>query len=228
MDWWARLLGGAPATKKPAPKHAFVDPQLRLARFKRVHHSLLQLCNQKRSLEGEGPLLDQLHVCIDRIATLIREESRSSGEHLVIEYAAANRVYAVAARAASVSQYEPVIKAAVAVFAALVDSEEEDLLSNTPFVNRLMGLVRRVIESGHILITVDTETSILELLFTISAKIRLEPQILSFWFQSTAKPELEDVFVKEKKSFVGITQKDDFPLCYLLIDRVHHDGRIGR
>ena len=109
-----------------------------------------------------------------------------------------------------------------------MDSEEEDFLSNAPFAKSLMSLVRKVVESNHILITIDTETAILELLFTISAKIRLQPEILSFWFRSTAKPELEDVFVKEKKSFVGITQKDDFPLCYLLIDRVHHDGRIGK
>lgn len=227
MDWWARLVGSTPVPKKPPPKHTAADPQLRLARFKRVYHTVLQLCNKPRNLTNEGPLLDQLHTCIERIATLIREETRAPVPHLSLQYASANRVYATAARAASVSQYEPVIQATVAVFAALVDSEEEDFLSNAPFAKSLMGLVRRVVESNHILITIDTETAILELLFTISAKIRLQPEILSFWFHSTAKPELEDVFVQEKKSFVGITQKDDFPLCYLLIDRVHHDGRIG-
>jgi hypothetical protein len=227
MDWWARLVGGTPTPKKAAPRTIAGDPQLRLARFKRVYHTVLQLCNRPRNLTNEGPILDQLHTCIDRIAVLIREETRAPIPHLSLQYAAANRIYATAARAASASQYEPIIQATVAVFAALVDSEEEEFLSSAPFAKSLMGLVRRVVESGHILISIDTETAILELLFTISAKIRLQPEILSFWFRSTAKPELEDVFVKEKKSFVGITQKDDFPLCYLLIDRVHHDGRIG-
>ena len=227
MDWWARLVGGTPTPKKTAPKTIAADPQLRLARFKRVYHTVLQLCNRPRNLTNEGPILDQLHTCIDRIAVLIREETRAPIPHLSLQYAAANRVYATAARAASASQYEPIIQATFAVFAAFVDSEEEEFLSSAPFAKSLMGLVRKVVESGHILISIDTETAILELLFTISAKIRLQPEILSFWFHSTAKPELEDVFVKEKKSFVGITQKDDFPLCYLLIDRVHHDGRIG-
>lgn len=30
-----------------------------------------------------------------------------------------------------------------------------------------------------------------------------------------------------EEGFVGVSQKDDSPLCYPLIDRVHHDGRIG-
>ena len=227
MDWFSRLVGGA-TPKKPAPKTTANDPQLRLARFERVYHTVLQLCNRPRKdLANEGPVFDQLHVSLDRITVLIREETRAPIPHLSLQFAASNQIYTLAARAATVSQYEPVIQSAVAVFAALVDSEEEDFLSSAHFAKSLMRLVRKVVESGTILISIDTETSILELLFTISAKIRLQPEILSYWFRSTAKPELEDVFVKEKKSFVGITQKDDFPLCYLLIDRVHHDGRIG-
>jgi hypothetical protein len=113
------------------------------------------------------------------------------------------------------------------VFAALVDSEEEDFLSSGHFAKSLMNLVRKTVESRQMQISNDTETAVLELMFTIAAKIRLQPEILPVWFRSTAKPELDDVFVKEKKSFVGVTQKEDFPLCYLFIDRVHHEGRIG-
>ena len=227
MDWWARLLGGAPAPKRPAPRSAANDPQLRLARFKRVYHTILQLCNRPRDLANEGPTLDLLHACLDRITILVREETRAPVPHLALQFSASNQVSAVISRAASVSHYEPIIQSSVAVFAALIDSEEEDFLSSAPFAKSLMRMVRKVVESGAVLISIETETSILELLFTIAAKIRLQPEILSYWFHSTAKPELDDVFVKEKKSFVGITQKDDFPLCYLLIDRVHHEGRIG-
>lgn len=227
MDWVSRLLGASPAPKKLSPKNTLNDPQVRLARFKRVYHTILQICNRQRDIANEGPVLDQLRSCIDKTVTLLREETRAPAPHLCLQFASANQLYAHCARASTVSQYEPIIKSTVAVYAALVDSEEEDFLSSAPFAKSLMRLVRRVIESGSILISIETETSILELLFTIAAKIRLQPEILGFWFQSTAKPELEDVFVQEKKSFVGITQKDDFPLCYLLIDRVHHDGRIG-
>ena len=228
MDWWTRLLGGTTAPTKPPPKKAVNDPELRLARFKRIYHTVLQLCNRPRNLAAEGPLLEQLHGCLDRIAVLIREETRAPIPHLTLQFAASNQIYNVIARAATVSHDERIISAAVNVMAAMVDSEEEDFVASAAFAKSLMRLVTKIADNGAgVMISVDTETAILELLFTITAKIRLQPEILSFWFHSTAKPELEDVFVKEKKSFVGITQKDDFPLCYLLIDRVHHEGRIG-
>lgn len=228
MDWWARLLGGTPNSKKPPPKKAVNDPELRLARFKRVYHTVLQLCNRPRNLAAEGPLLEQLHGCLERISTLIREETRAPIPHLTLQFAASNQIYNVVARTATVTQDERIISATIGVLAAMVDSEEEDFVASAAFAKSLMRLVTKIADNGAgIMISVETETAILELLFTITAKIRLQPEILSFWFHSTAKPELEDVFVKEKKSFVGITQKDDFPLCYLLIDRVHHEGRIG-
>ena len=227
MDWWSRLIGGTTTPKKPARKTSANDPQLRLARFKRLFHTILQLCNRPRNIANEGPILDQLHICLDRVAALIREETRASQPHLCLQFAAANQVYNSFTRAASVSQHEPTIQATISVLAALIDSEEEDFLSSASFAKSLMRLVTKVVESGTFLISVDTETAILELLFTIAAKIRLQPEILSVWFHSTAKPELEDVFAKEKKSFVGITQKEDFRLSYLFIDRVHRDGRIG-
>ncbi|USW52810.1 Putative FHF complex subunit HOOK interacting protein [Septoria linicola] len=226
MDFWNRLLGATNTPKRP-PKPPANDPQTRLVRFRRVYNNVLELCDRPRNVEGEAPLLKQLHTHLDRVATLLREESRAPVPHICFQFASKNRIYAAISRVATVSQYEPIIRAGVAVFAALVDSEEEDFLANGHFAKSLMLLVRKVVDSGDYLIEVETETAILELLFTIAAKIRLQPEILPVWFQSTVKPEHEDVFLKEKKSFVGITQKDDFPLCYLLIDRVHHEGRIG-
>lgn len=229
MDFWSRLLGSANTPKKPS-KPAANDPQTRLARFRRVYNNILELCDRPRTLESEAPLLKQLQTHLERLAALLREESRAPVPHICFQFAAKNRIYNAVCRVATVSHYEPIIRAAVAAFAALVDSEEEDFLANGNFARSLMLLVRKVVDSGEYLIDVDTETEILELLFTIAAKIRLQPDILPVWFRSTVKPDQEQqqhVLVQEKKSFVGITQKDDFPLCYLLIDRVHHEGRIG-
>lgn len=227
MDFWNRLIGSTLQPKKQSSRPASNDPQARLARFKRVYQNVHELSNKPRNLNSEGPLLDTLNGHINRIASLLREETRAPAPHLCIHFAGSNHIYAFIARAATVTVYEPIIRSSIAVFAALVDSEEEEFLANGSFAKSLMRLVRKVLESGNVLIDAETETSIMELLFTISAKIRLQPEILPVWFQSTVKPEYEDVFVKEKKSFVGITQKDDFPLCYLMIDRVHHEGRIG-
>ncbi|KAK4623794.1 hypothetical protein CLAFUW4_05716 [Fulvia fulva] len=227
MDFWARLIGSAYTPKPSATKAASNDPSARLGRFRRVYKTILELCERPRDLGSERPLLHNLHLHIERLATFLRDETRAPVPHACLHFASANKIYGAVARAAIVSQYEPIIRSAVAVFAALVDSEEEDFLASEHFAKSLMKLVRKVLESGNVLVDTDTETAILELLFTIAAKIRLQPEILPVWFQSTAKPELEDVFIKEKKTFVGITQKDDFPLCYLMIDRVHHEGRIG-
>lgn len=227
MDFLNRLIGSAITPKKPPKPIPANDPQTRLARFKRVFHNVLELCNRPRNLLTEAQLLDQLHGHLERVATLLREESRAPVPHICFQFAASKQIYADVARAAIVSQYEPIVRTSIAVYAALVDSEEEDFLAREHFAKSLMRLVRKVLDGGSILLDTDTETAILELMFTIAAKIRLQPEILPVWFQSTIKPELEDVFIKEKKSFVGITQKDDFPLCYLMIDRVHHEGRIG-
>ncbi|KAK5135524.1 hypothetical protein LTR08_005159 [Meristemomyces frigidus] len=227
MDFWSRLIGGAQTPKKPPPNTLANDPQARLIRFKNVFNKVLELCNRPLNISRQPKQLGQLRSLLDRVVVLLREETRAPVPHTCLQYAASSQIYTVVGRAATVGQNEAVTHAAIGIFAALIDSEEEDFLANASFARSLMRLITRVIDSGNVLVGVDTETAILEVLFTVAAKIRLQPEILSVWFRSTAKPELEDVFVKENRSFVGITQKDDFPLCYLLIDRVHHEGRIG-
>ena len=73
----------------------------------------------------------------------------------------------------------------------------------------------------------DTEAQLIEVLFAVAAKIRLDPEVLSVWFAPSTRQEPENYFVKEEKNFVGITRRDDFPLCYLFIDRVHNEDRVG-
>ncbi|GAB7335399.1 hypothetical protein MBLNU13_g07771t1 [Cladosporium sp. NU13] len=226
MDFWSRLIGGS-YTPKPNPPQHVHDPRARLARFKKAYTTVQQLCNRPRNLAKEAITLDELNKLFDRLSQLIREESRAPAPHLCLQYAASNQIYVTITRAAIVSHNEGLIHSTITLLATLVDSEEEDFLSSQPFAKSLMRLVTRVVDTGNILLELDTETAILELLFTVAAKIRLQPAILPVWFASSAKPDLDYTSVKEKKGFVGISQKDDFPLCYLLIDRVHHDGRIG-
>lgn len=188
---------------------------------------MVDICNRPRNVDTDATQFEQLRTSLDRLVNLIREETRAPAPHLCLHYVASSQAYVVVGRAAAVSQNEAVVSSAVAVYAALIDSEEEDFLANAAFAKSLMRLITRVIDSGNVLVGVPTETAILEVLFTISAKIRLQPEILPVWFQTSSKPEQDDVFSDEKQRFVGATQKDDFPLCYLLIDRVHHEGRIG-
>jgi hypothetical protein len=226
MDFWSRLIGGSYAPK-PNPPQQHYDPRARLARFKKAYTTVQQLCNRPRNLSKETITLEELKKLFNRLSQLIREESRAPAPHLCLQYAASNQIYVTTTRAAIVSHNEGLIHSTITLLATLVDSEEEDFLSSQPFAKSLMRLVTRVVDAGNILLELDTETAILELLFTVAAKIRLQPAILPVWFASSAKPDLDYTNIKKKKGFVGISQKDDFPLCYLLIDRVHHDGRIG-
>lgn len=122
---------------------------------------------------------------------------------------------------------EPLIREAVAVFAALIDSEEEDFLASERFAQSLMNFVGKIVSSGSIIVGEDTEADIVEMLFGIAAKIRLQPEILPVWFTSTNSVDEDGRSVNPKADFAGVTQKEAFPLCYQLIDHVHHEGRIG-
>ncbi|EMC98839.1 hypothetical protein BAUCODRAFT_65065, partial [Baudoinia panamericana UAMH 10762] len=232
MEFWARILGGAQPAKRPSTERSISasDPQTRLVRYKRCFRAIHDLCNNtSRDPANDGPLFHQLTQALDRLVALTREESKAPvANHLCLQYAANAQIYTVIGRAAIVSQDEHIVRSAVSFFAALVDSEEDDFLLNRQFAKSLIRLATKVLEGGEIVVVRETEIAILEVLFSISAKIRLQPEsLLPVWFQSTVKPGLEDIFVREKRSFVGITQKADFPLCYLFIDRVHHEGRVG-
>ncbi len=117
------------------------------------------------------------------------------------------------------------------MFAALVDSEEE-FPANAPFAESLMTFISNVSGPGSAICGEDTTAEIVELLFGITAKIRLQPEILPVWF-NTRKPTVDPgqgparLGSKPEFNFVGATQKEDFPLCYQMVDHVHHEGRIG-
>jgi hypothetical protein len=141
---------------------------------------------------------------------------------------AASNIYQIIGRIGAVAQNESIIREAVAFFAALVESEEEEeFLASRRFSKALMMFVDRTCGSGNLYVGEETECEIIELLFGIAAKIRLEPELLTVWFNtSTTRPGASEDYNK-KVDFVGLTSKDDFPLCYQLIDHVHHEGRMG-
>ncbi|KAF2765120.1 hypothetical protein EJ03DRAFT_219587 [Teratosphaeria nubilosa] len=228
MDFLSRLLGGSAAPKKAVARPPVNDPQARLARFKRMYHNVLEICNQPRSFSTEWPVLQQLQTLQERIAAALREESRLPVPHLCLQFCASNKVYAVIGRAAAVSQNEGVIRSAITIFDVLTESDEGDFVSSEPFAKSLTRLVTRVAGVGGLLLGVESEIAIFQLLFNISAKLRQQPDVLPIWFHSSVKEaDIEDIFTKDSKDFTGATRKDDFILCYLLLDRLHHEGKIG-
>ncbi|KAI9712089.1 MAG: hypothetical protein M1820_001798 [Bogoriella megaspora] len=231
MDFWSRLIGGAGSEKRqPAPN----NPQQRLARFKRIYDQTLrqnltdvyqQIWHKKTSLSSDPLAADNVRANIQRLTSYLHDESRSPIPHLCIAFAASSQLYATISRIAAVSQNEGIVREAVGFYAALLDSEEEDFLATPAFAGSLMAFVGRLTGSGAMLLGIDTSAEIVELLFGIAAKIRLEPSILPIWFTSDTRRAQDSQ--TQKSDFAGITQKEDFPLCYQLIDHVHHEGRIG-
>jgi hypothetical protein len=114
----------------------------------------------------------------------------------------------------------------VALYATLIDSEEEDFVENETFSKSLMNLLVRITGANSIRLRSDTEVEVVELSFNITTKIRLDPEILPAWFTAREHEESEEGQDAHEK-FTGKTHKEDFPLFYLLIDYIHHEGRIG-
>ncbi|KAK8252251.1 Retinoic acid induced 16-like protein-domain-containing protein [Phyllosticta capitalensis] len=225
MDFWTRLIGGTSAQKKRSSAN---DPQQRIARFKRVYNQILNTWHKSSSLAGDPAALDSLRASFQRLTSILNEESRAPAPHLCLQFASSSQIYSAISRIASTSHNEALVRDAVAVFGALIDSEEEDFLANERFAEALMTFVSKISSSNMLLIGEDTDAEIVELLFGISAKIRLEPEILPVWFSSTGKVDSDTrSAILNKVGFAGIIRKEDFPLCYQLIDHVHHEGRIG-
>jgi hypothetical protein len=145
---------------------------------------------------------------------------------MCLQFAAAQQIYTAVSKIAATAHDEGTVRDAVAFYNALIDSEEEDFLENDVFAASLMNFIDRTIGSGSIGIGEDIEADIVELLFGIAAKIRLQPEILHVWFTTTSA-DSQRRLLNQKTDFAGVTQKEDFPLCYQLIDHVHHEGRIG-
>ncbi|KAH7125510.1 Retinoic acid induced 16-like protein-domain-containing protein [Dendryphion nanum] len=223
MDFFARLLGGGSSQKKQAAAN---NPQQRLARFKQRYNQILQTWQKTQTLATDREAIGNIRRGFQALTAILNDESRSPAPHLCLSFAAAQQIYTAVSKIAATSHDEGMVRDAVAVYSALIDSEEEDFLENDVFAVSLMNFIGRTVGSGSIGVGEDTEADVVELLFGITTKIRLQPEILPVWFTS-ASADSTGRLLNQKVDFAGVTQKEDFPLCYQLIDHVHHEGRIG-
>jgi hypothetical protein len=73
----------------------------------------------------------------------------------------------------------------------------------------------------------DTELKVVELAFNITTKIRLNSRVLEAWFRKRDRQNQDDPRRGSREKFAGQTQKQDFPLFYILMDYIQHDGKVG-
>ena len=114
-------------------------------------------------------------------------------------------------------------------FATLIESEEEAFVENPTFSASLTNLLVRITGVNSVRLGLDTESRVVELAFNITTKIRLDPDILPAWFktQQIGQQAVDDRDRDVRDKFAGRTQRADFPLFYILMDYIHHEGKVG-
>ena len=106
-------------------------------------------------------------------------------------------------------------------FKILIDCEEVEFLQEQTFADALLGFIDQISNTGIFLVSVDTEERIAEVVFAVASKLRLQPNLLPTWFRPNTMAEEQDIRTQTRKD------KDIFPLFYLILNYVHHDGRVG-
>lgn len=142
------------------------------------------------------------------------------------------QIYVPIGKIATTSYNEWIIKEAVLFFATLIESEEEAFVENPTFSTSLTNLLTRITGLNSVTLGLDTESRVVELAFNITTKIRLDPEILPAWFMTQHARSHQQVgggrsMVAARERFTGRALRNDFPLFYILMDYIQHEGKVG-
>ncbi|KAJ4014020.1 hypothetical protein NW752_005738 [Fusarium irregulare] len=227
MDFWSRLL--SPLSSGGSRKDLGQDPAKRLHRFEKQYSRLLSAWRASSNLSRDSDAAETLEIRLQELTNILSDESRRPLPHPCIQYCSIKQIYVPIGKIATTSYNEWIIKEAVLFFATLIESEEEAFVENQTFSASLTNLLVRITGLNSVRLGLDTESRVVELAFNITTKIRLDPSILPAWFKTHRGVALQN---REKDdnnrdTFVGRTQKADFPLFYILMDYIHHEGKVG-
>ncbi|KAM0273502.1 hypothetical protein ACHAQH_008327 [Verticillium albo-atrum] len=180
------------------------------------------------NLAKDDDAAEALEIRLQELTNILSDETRRPLPHTCIQYASKKQIYIPIGKIATTSYNEWIIKEAVQLFATLVETDEEAFVENSGFSASLTNLLVRITGVNSVRLGSDTEAKVVELAFNITTKIRLDREILPVWFK--AEPpgprELEKTADKYD-TFAGRTQKQDFPLFYILMDYIHQEGKVG-
>ncbi|KAJ4398731.1 hypothetical protein N0V85_006208 [Neurospora sp. IMI 360204] len=229
MDFWSRLIAHTlPSAGNSRNWKEFAkDPVRRLQRFEREYTQLIQAWRLSPSIQHDDEAAERIEICLQELTNMLTDENRRPLPHPCITFCATKQIYIPIAKISTSSFNEWVIKEAVLFFATLIESEEEAFVENDHFSASLTHLMVRITGANAIRLSADTEARVVELAFNITTKIRLDPDILPAWFKSESQNGEERQPLGEHERFTGRTQKQDFPLFYLLMDYIHHEGKVG-
>ncbi|KAK2748678.1 hypothetical protein FQN55_004231 [Onygenales sp. PD_40] len=220
MDFWSRLIGGSGLSSSRGLRGNSAAE--RLTTFKHTCNTLNQIWRTSPTNSEETASILQVRTCLERLNSVLNDESRGPAPHPCHAFAASSQLYLTVTKLALSSCDPGVISTAAVLFNTLIDAEVEGIVDNPIFARSLVDLVRRAGSAG-----VEGEGRLVELLFGVANNIRLRPAILPAWFFPKDHELQKSPTVESGTEFAGATRKDDFPFFYLLIDYVHHEGRSG-
>ncbi|KAH6953087.1 hypothetical protein HG530_000259 [Fusarium avenaceum] len=227
MDFWSRLL--SPLSSGGTRKDLGQDPAKRLHRFEKQYSLLLSAWRATSNISRDSDAAETLEIRLQELTNILSDESRRPLPHPCIQYCSIKQIYVPIGKIATTSYNEWIIKEAVLFFATLIESEEEAFVENQTFSASLTNLLVRITGINSVRLGLDTESRVVELAFNITTKIRLDPSILPAWFKTHRGVALQNREKNEnsRQAFIGRTQKADFPLFYILMDYIHHEGKVG-
>ncbi|KAI0396816.1 Retinoic acid induced 16-like protein-domain-containing protein [Xylariaceae sp. FL0594] len=227
MDFLSRLIANTPLSKN-SNRDAAKDPIKRRQRFEKEYSQLIHTWRSCSNLARDVDATENIETRLQELTNILAEESRRPLPHPCISFSATKQIYISVAKIAITSYNEWIIREAVSFFATLLDSEEEAFVENDAFSASLTNLLVRVTGANSIRLGQDTEAKVVELAFNVTTKIRLDPDVLPTWFKKRSESaSQDDKFKDDRERFAGRTQKQDFPLFYLLMDYIQHEGRVG-
>ena len=186
------------------------------------------------NLSRDSDAAETLEIRLQELTNILSDESRRPLPHPCIQYASMKQIYIPIGKIATTSFNEWIIKEAVLFFATLIESEEEAFVENPAFSASLTNLLVRITGVNSVRLGLDTESRVVELAFNITTKIRLDPDILPAWFQTdqnsahySSAHHQRNISSTSNDRFTGKSQRGDFPLFYILMDYIHHEGKVG-
>lgn len=170
-------------------------------------------------MQHEPAAVDLVRTSFQRLTNLLQDDTRAPAPHLCLSFASSYQVYTGISTIATTLQNEEVVREAVSIYSILVDSDEEALLENESFARELMRFIKNLTDGRLIRLGRQTEGEVLELAFSIAAKIRLEPDLLPVWF----RPSTDATAIGTPPT----RDNNAFPLCYQFVENVYNEGRAG-
>ncbi|VUC37424.1 unnamed protein product [Clonostachys rosea] len=225
MDFWSRLL--SPLSKEGTRQDQAKDPAKRLHRFEKQCGKLMATWRTS-NISRDSDAAETIEIGLQELTNIISDESRRPLPHPCIQFASIREIYVSIGKIAIISYNEWIIKEAVLFFATLIESEEEAFVEKHTFSTSLTNLLVRITGANSVPLGLDTESRVVELAFNITTKIRQDPGILPAWFNThEGDPKHFDSERDNRGTFAGRTQRADFPLFYILMDYIHHEGKVG-